>query len=182
MSVTHLKGHVSRAMDFYNKPDVYFGIGKPTAWTEADRTTATPTTTVIGESYPPTPTNTDELIDPIAYKKVESIFLVRPDPSGELTYRNTKWKIVSYADALSQGARWVYISTFLSYSELPTDIVYRQIAAYTRLVKQVSVPIGQYVLLPGEVTDPGIIEVIDNRKPVYRDPDQREQLVLIVEF
>ncbi|WP_196498059.1 hypothetical protein [Lactococcus lactis] len=30
MAVTTLKGHVSRALEFYNKPDIYIGIGKTT--------------------------------------------------------------------------------------------------------------------------------------------------------
>lgn len=87
------------------------------------------------EYNPPTPATTDELVEPAGYKKVESIFLVAPDPEGELTYRNTKWKIIPYEDALVQGARWVYLSTFITYSELPTDISYRQIAAFTGLQK-----------------------------------------------
>lgn len=56
MAVTTLKGHVSRALDFYNKPDIYMGIGKTTPWED--------------EYNPPTPATTDELTEPAGYKKV----------------------------------------------------------------------------------------------------------------
>lgn len=176
MAVTTLKGHVSRALDFYDKVDIYFGLGKTTPWLDESGNP--------DESNPPTPKNTDELIDPAGYKKVESKFLVVPsdDGTGELTYRNSRWKIVPYDKALEKGARWVYVSSFIAYSEFPTDMSYRQIAVFTRLKVADDTASGKSNLLPEEVADPGIIEVIDNRTPVYREADQREKLVVIIEF
>lgn len=168
MAVTTLDGHVSRALDFYNKSEIYFGIGRTTPWED--------------ESKPPDPKNTDKMVEPIGYKKVESKFLVKPDPTGELTYRSTKWKIITPDQAIAQGARWVYTSTVLSYEELPTNVSYRQVATYTGLVRKTGVDANKYNLAASEVHDPGIIEVLDNRTPIYRDADQRETLVIIVEF
>ena len=168
MAVTTLKGHVSRALDFYNKADKYFCIGRKTAWPV--------------ETAPPVPVSTDEMQEVVGYKKVESIFMVKPDDAGSLTYRGIKWKIVDPANAASEGARWVYISSFIAYSDLPTDISYRQVGLTTGLVKETGVPDGKYALLPAEVKTTGLLEEIDNRTPVYRDPDQREQLVLVIEF
>lgn len=187
MAVTTLKGHVSRALDFYNKPDIYFGIGKTTPWTEADRTPSTPSKDISGgyiiDDYkPPVPEVTGELTEVAGYKKAETIFLVVPDPEGTLTYRNTKWKIVPKEEALDKGARWVFLSTFVAYTELPTEISYRQIGAFTGLKAVKGTPPGKYHLLPEEVEDEGIIEILDNRTPIFREPDQREQLVLIIEF
>lgn len=168
MAVTTLKGHVSRALDFYNKDNIFMGVGKVTPWSD--------------DYTPPVPDPTDDLLEPAGYKEVESKFLVVPDPEGELTYRRTKWKIVKPEDALEQGARWVFLSTFLTYEELPTDISYRQIGAFTGLIRDEKVPAGKVSLLPTEVSDQGILEVLDNRTPIYREADQREQLVLIIEF
>ena len=52
MAITLLKGHVSRALDFYNKNSIFFGIGKTTAW-------ADPSDSSISDYKPPTPKNTD---------------------------------------------------------------------------------------------------------------------------
>lgn len=170
MAVTLLRGHVSRALDFYNKTSIYFGIGKTTPWED--------------EYNPPTPVNTDEMQEAAGYKKVESKFLVIPDEdgTGELTYRNTKWKIVPYDQALDRGARWVYISSYVAYNEFPIDMSYRQVGVFTGLTAKSSVATGKTNLLPSEVEDTGIPEVLDNRTPVYREADQREKLIVIIEF
>ena len=75
-----------------------------------------------------------------------------------------------------------YISTELSYDELPTDKPYRQVGIYTGLKKVGSVQGNVYNLLPNQVSDKGLLEVIHFRKPVYRDSDVREKLKIILEF
>lgn len=182
MAVTTLKGHVSRALDFFRRPEIYFGIGKSTNWTEDDRTPGTPDTQTVDEYNPPVPMSTDDMVQVVGYKKAESVFLVVPDEEGTLRYRDTKWRVVSQSDALDEGARWVYVSTYISYDELPTNISYRQIGCFTGLIKAEGVSEGKFSLLPEEVKDPGILEVLDNRKAIYREPDQREQLVIVIEF
>ena len=107
MAITTLKGHVSRAYDFYNKPNKYFGIGKTTPWDN--------------EMTPPTPTINDDRVEVVGYKLIESLFMVIPDDNGELVYRDTKWKIVPADQAYEKGARWVYVSTHVSYTELTTN-------------------------------------------------------------
>ena len=171
MAVTLLAGHVSRALDFYNKSDIYLGLGKTTPWEE-------------GESNPPTPLNTDSLVEIAGYKKVESKFLVIPDDTGtgELSYQNRRWKIVPYDQAIAKGARWVYISTYIAYNEFPTDLVYRQIGVFTGLKVKSSVTSSSFALTPDQVESQGIPEALDNRTPIYREADQRERLTLIIEF
>lgn len=172
MAVVTIKGHVSRAMDFYNKEDIHFCIGKSTPWDN--------------ENSPPVPKNTDEIQDALGYKLIESKFLVIPveneNAAYELMYRQTKWKIVPYEEALEKGARWVYIMSFIAYDEFPVDIVYRQIGVYTRLVRKSGVPDNQAALTPDEVEDPGILEFLDNRRPIYRELDQREKIAVVIEF
>lgn len=170
MAVTTLKGHVSRALDFYNKTSIYFCLGRTTPWDD--------------ETKPPVPTNTDDMETPAGYKLIESKFLVVPstDNTGEITYRDSKWKIVPYDKALEQGARWVYVMSYIAYDEFSTDLIYRQIGVYTGLTKAAGVASGKSNLLPSEVENPGILEVLDNRTPVYRELDQRESLSVIIEF
>lgn len=170
MAVTTIKGHVSRAMDFYNKSSIYFCIGKTSAW--------------IDEKNPPDPLNTDDMTEPAGYKLIESKFMVMPDTTGtgEITYRDTRWKIVPYDQALAKGARWVYVVSYIAYTEFDIDLVYRQIGVYTGLEKAEGVASGKTNLTPEEVKNPGILEVLDNRTPVYRELDQREKLSVIIEF
>ena len=78
MAVTLLTGHVSRALDFYNKSDIYMGIGRTTPWDE-------------GENNPPTPVNTDSLQEVAGYKNEETNVLILyptlyPNPRTTLKY------------------------------------------------------------------------------------------------
>lgn len=182
MAICTLQGHVSRAMDFRDKESKFIGIGKSTPWSRED----------IGEEYdssrdyeqyPPVPRNTDSLKEIIGYKRVEFCSLVAPDDAaGTLEYRGTKWRIVSDSEAVEMGARWVYISTELTYNELPITDPYRQVGVYTGLKLAEGVNPAKYAVLPEEVESNGLLEVIDNRKPIYRDADVKEKIKIILEF
>lgn len=180
MASTTIAGHVARAVEFYNTSDIYFGIGKTTSWDSNSTPTSSP---LNDDQNPPEPTSTDVLQEIVGYKRVDSKFLVYPDNEGEISCNGRKWKIVTNPDdAQSLGARWIYLASWLLYNELPTDISYRQVGVVTGLVKSESVAAGKTALLPEEVSDAGILQAIYHRKPVYRDANQREQLMTIITF
>lgn len=82
MAIAVNGGHVSRALDFYDKPGKYFIIGGTTPWQD--------------ETTPDAPQVTDfKLNDVVGLKKVDNIHLVVPDVNGTIQYRNQNWKIVS---------------------------------------------------------------------------------------
>lgn len=168
MAITTVGAHVSRALDFFDKKDIYFAIGKTSPWED--------------DNNPPSPnsdmTSLDEII---GFKKLDSIQLVIPDDSGTISYRESNWKSVSKEDAYTKKAKWVYIEATIRYDELPLGF-YRQIGVYTGLVPKEGVDSGKTALLPDEVENPGILEVVDNRKPSNRLEDQKEKLTMIIEF
>lgn len=180
MASSTVAGHVSRAIDFYNTLDLYFCIGKTTSWTSD----STPTSDILtSDDNPPEPTSTDTMMEVIGYKKIESIFLVYPNDKGEISCAGRKWKIVPNTnDAYSVGARWVYLSSWLKYDELPTENSYRQVGIYSGLKKSKLVSAGKVALFPADVADPGILQALYHRKPVYRDINQRELLTTILTF
>lgn len=173
MAVVTLEGHVSRAKDFYDKTEIFFCLGRTSEWPD--------------ETKPPIPQNTDTMEEPAGYKLIETKFLVKPvdvadADEAQLSYRGSRWQIVPYEDAVKEGARWVYISTNINYNDFSTSLTYRQIGIYTGLEKMPNVPVGTSALAPDQVKNPGILEAIDNRTPVYRDMDQREVISTILEF
>lgn len=181
MAICTLKAHVARAMDFYNHDDIYFAIGKSSNWSSSDLTDFD-----SSRDYnvnPPEPKNTDDMKEVIGYKKAEyKSFVVQDDINGTLDYRNTKWRVVNKEDAATAGARWVYVSTELLYEELPTELPYRCIGVYTGLTLADGVSSSKFNLLPSEVKDAGLLQVIDYRKPIYRNTDVKEKIKLILEF
>lgn len=181
MAITTMIAHVSRAIDFYNKDSIYFCIGKKTEWSADDIDNFS--SSVNYDLNPPVPKSTDTMKEIIGYKKVEFKAIVKPDEeNGTIDYRNTKWRIVSADKAIEEGARWVYMSSVLLYEELPTESAYREIGLYTDLKVRNGISSDKYALLPNEVSDSGMLQVIDYRKPIYRDTDVKENLKIILEF
>ena len=58
MASSVISGHVSRALDFYNTSNIYFGLGKTTSWSSDSTPTSNPTN---NDENPPEPTSTDTL-------------------------------------------------------------------------------------------------------------------------
>ena len=168
MATTTIGGHVARALDFFDNNDVYFAIGKSDPW--------------VDEDYPPAPSiNDSDVTGVIGLKKIESKHMVVPDEEGDIVYRDSRWRIVPYDQAVVENARWVYISCSLLYDELPL-VDYRQVGVYSRVVKNEGILPGKFNLLPSEVADLGILEIIDNRKKTSRNLDQKETLSIVLEF
>jgi len=238
MATTTLRGHVARAMDFFERTssDVYFCLAQSTAWPD--------------EANPPAPdSNASTVHSIVGFKKVQTAYMVIPDSvNGTISYRDNTWRVVpesiagsvnavanigsteihllsvlgwsngslisdsvntytvSNVDsvnnvittstplvsalaigsivtggALLEGARWVYIGAYARYDELPL-VGYRVLAVFSRLIKEQSVASNKVALLPADVLDVGILEVLDNRKVINRALDQQEMLSVVIEF
>lgn len=173
--------HVSRALSFYyDTPNIFFAIGKTTEW--------------ANESVPPVPSiETTALLEVVGFKKVNSMKFVVPDPSaGTLIVDNIKWRevvtdTINYpndtlkAAALRENARWLYIDTIFESSEF-VGVRYRQIGIYSRGVFADGVSDSLSSYLPAQFSNYGILEVYQNRAPIYRQTDQRELVSFVIEF
>lgn len=160
--------HVRRALEFYNSDSVFFALAKRSEWEDPNNI--------------PNPTTDSVLEDVWAYKRVEARYLVVPDEeNGTITYKKTKWRVVSADRALEEKCRWVYLTSYIYYDELPLEM-YHQIGIYTGLKLKSGIPVGSVNVLPDQVQDPGLLEIIDFRPGIGRSIDMREQLGLIIEF
>lgn len=92
MATTTTVGHVSRALDFFDRNDVYWAIGRTTAW---ENDGAGNIETALAFVPPTDDAGATELEETVAYKKIEARHLVVSDAvNGTIVYRNTKWLIV----------------------------------------------------------------------------------------
>jgi hypothetical protein len=82
---------------------------------------------------------------------------------------------------ISEMCRSVFLGAWIRFDELPL-YPYRIIGIFNRLVKSNGVDPSKLALLPGEVSYPGICEVIEFRRVTSRDIDQKEYISAIVEF
>lgn len=172
LPITTTIGHVSRAISFFEIPNVYFGLGKTSPWDgELEPDFSAPLPSVEAREL-------DELI---GMKKVEVKSLVYPDEDGTVIYRDQTWRKISPEEAIVLGAHWVYIETSIMYDELPAT-AYRQIGVFSRVQLNDGVPASKSVLLPEDIKDVGVLEVFDQRKVVTRNEDSRDTFSMIIEF
>lgn len=177
LPVTTVVGHVSRAISFQELNTVYFGLGRTSPW-EGETQAAE-----SGDDFTaPLPSvNATELDELIGMKKVDVKALVTPDDDGTIVYRDKTWRKISADEAIKLGAHWVYIEANIYYDELPAS-AYRQIGVFSRVKLQDNVPANQSILLPTDIADVGILEVLDQRKVVTRNEDSRDTFSMIIEF
>lgn len=173
LPVTTIMGHVSRAISFQELPSVYFALGRTTPWAdnETDSDFSAPLPSVEAKTL-------DELI---GMKKVEVKSLVVPDEEGTVVYRDQTWRKISADEAIKLGAHWVYIEASIYYEELPA-VSYRQIGVFSRVSLKEGVSSSKSVILPSDIKDVGILEVLDQRKVVTRNEDSRDTFSMIIEF
>lgn len=163
--------HTARAISFVTSGDIYYGIGKTSAWEGNEDDTS---------FVPPEPDiNADNLEELIGMKKAERVTLVKPDDNGDIEYSGIRFKTVSVDNAIEEKARWVLIETTIAFKDLPpTD--YRQIGIYSH-VRPKSTATNSDILLAKDIENVGILEVINNRKVVTRQSDTKDTYRMIIE-
>lgn len=175
LPITTTMGHVSRAISFYELPNIYFGLGKTSPWdgetSESEENFSAPLPSADA-------TKLDELI---GLKLVDVKSLVYPDEDGTVVYRDNTWRKVSPEEAIQVGAHWVYIEASIYYSDLPA-VAYRQIGVFSRVTPIEGLSPNKSILLPEEIESTGILEILDQRKVVTRNEDSRDIFSMIVEF
>lgn len=172
LPITTTVGHVSRAISFFELSNVYFALGKPSPWegeTEPDFSAPLPSV------------DATELEDLIGMKRVDVKSLVVPDEEGTVVYRDQTWRKISADEAIQLGAHWVYIEASILYDELPA-VAYRQIGVFSRVKLNDEVPASKSILLPEDIKNVGILEILDQRKVVTRNEDSKDTFSMIIEF
>ena len=177
LPITTTMGHVSRAILFQQLPYIYFGLGRSTPW--EGETEAAENNEDFSAPLPSVDAQTlDELI---GMKRVDVKALVVPDEDGTVVYRDRTWRKISPAEAIQLKAHWVYIEASIYYDELPAR-AYRQIGVYSMVTLKEGVAENSSVLLPDDIENTGVLEVLDNRKVVTRNDDSRDTFSMIIEF
>ena len=163
--------HCARALAFIESGGIYFALGKTSEW-EGEKD---------ADFIPPEPdpnaTTLDELI---GMKKADRVTMVVPDENGDIIYANQKFKALNNEEALEQRSRWVLVESTIYYEELPA-VEYRQIGIFSRVKPKAGKESG-LVLLPENIEDVGILEVLQNRKVVTRQSDTRDKYFMIIEM
>ena len=183
LPITTTAGHVSRAILFQQMPYIYFGLGKSTPWEGETYADEHDGKNEDGSDFSaPLPNvDTTELDELIGMKRCDVKALVVPDDEGTVVYRDRTWRKISAEEAINLKAHWVYIEASVYYDELPAR-AYRQIGVFSMVKLKEGVAENKSVLLPEDIENTGILEVLDQRKVVTRNEDSRDTFSLIIEF
>lgn len=162
-------GRINRARIYYeNVGDLYIAIGRTSPWND--------------EENPPDPTGLETNVEEvIGFKKVDQFyFVVEDEVGGNLTFRGKTWRIVTVDNIFIEQSRWIYVSASIVGDELPLS-EYRQVGLYSGLVPSFGFENAD-VLLPNQIDNSGVLEILGNRKFTPRQADQTEKAILIMEF
>lgn len=174
LPIVPYSGHCSRALSFFHLDEVFFALGRTSPWSATETTDDT--------FVPPEPDDeATELDELIGMKRATRKLLVMPDANGDIEYRDSRWKYITEEEAIENNARWVLIETTIYYDELPTTD-YRQVGVFSRVQRAAGVEANKVVLTPDEIASVGILEVLDNRHVVTRQPDVKDVYQMIIEF
>ena len=92
---------------------------------------------------------------------------VSPDDNGDIVVPNGRF---SFSDV---PTKHVYFSFKMDFEDAADKII-REIAVYTNTVTDSALPPGQKYFLPADITEPGILLLLENITPVYRNAATRE--------
>jgi len=162
MAVTTTEAHVNIALYLKSKINsTYLGIGRSSEWDD--------------EENPPVPTpDTQELDEPIGYKRVNTASLCRRLGQSEeasypnVTYLGEEWELIPDNLAHEEEATYVYYEAEIQAGELPSG-EYRQVGIFTNLIPEEGV--NKLNLLPEEVAETGTLEFYENRRMMSRLPE-----------
>jgi hypothetical protein len=189
MPIKHNDYRTARAIDFYKKTSIYFGLAKTTAWKASDYADSS-LVPADPEKKPPVPRGTDTFTsEVVGYRKADKVYLIVPYngvdavPQGTIIieYADTKWRVVSEANAKAEKVKHVYVETTI----LPTDFAsttYRKVAVFSGLTRKTGVDAGKFQLLPTEVQDQGFMEILDYRQFSNLNGSNKEFLSFITQF
>lgn len=159
MSVVTTNSNVESAIALAKKATTtYLALGKKTAW--------------ANDEVPPTPSaDATKLEEVIGYKKVSKVSLCRPKKQNEtptyptVEYNNMTWVLIPENKAYEEKATFVYYEAEVLGTELPLG-AYRQVGIHTGVTPNSEV--SKTALLPTEISNTGILQFLDNRKPYTR--------------
>lgn len=166
MGLRTTSSHVANALRFLAAPNLYMGIGRTTAW--ADDT-----------NPPPEDPEQVALDEAVCYQPILTPKLLKQDIGGLIAWGGLMWTEVAIQDAYTEGATYAYCEAAFEYDDAPL-VTFRQVALFTGLTKAGGA--GSGILLPGEVTDPGVLEALDNRTPVVRAIDKIDTVTVVLSF
>ena len=159
MSILTISGRTAMAEALIEQPiHMAWGVGEAT-WDNV-----TP---------PPEDVNAVTLLSEVGRRAVFEKRFVIPNNDGDIVVPNGRF---SFSDIPTRN---VYFSFKLDFEDAADKII-RELAVYTNTETDIALPPGQKYFLPADLAVPGILLLLENITPVFRNAATRETFEFVV--
>jgi len=126
-------------------------------------------------SHPPEPIDQTALLREVGRRVVDEVHFVSADPDGEIVVPTGRYRMVT------EPTNHLFIRVRFDFEDASTSVV-REQGLFVGTKTDPALPIGQKFFIPAQITDPGILLVLQNSVPIVRQPSTRETFEFVVTF
>ena len=126
-------------------------------------------------SHPPEPIGQTALLREVGRRVVDEVHFVAADPDGEIVVPTGRYRMVT------EPTNHLFIRIRFDFEDASTSVV-REQGLFVGTKTDPELPIGQKFFIPAQITDPGILLVLQNSVPIVRQPSTRETFEFVVTF
>ncbi|MEA1052364.1 hypothetical protein U5801_21515 [Lamprobacter modestohalophilus] len=125
--------------------------------------------------HPPEPTERTTLIAEVGRRLVEETHFVEADEAGQIVVPSGRYSISS------DPTRHLFVRTRFDFEDASTSVI-REQGLFVGCETDPALPIGQRYFSPAQVTDAGILLLLQYSVPIVRQPSTRETFEFVVTF
>jgi len=126
-------------------------------------------------SHPPELIGQTALLREVGRRLVNETHFVAADPQGEIVVPTGRYRLSS------EPTNHLFIRVRFDFEDAATSVL-REQGLFVGTQTDPALPIGQRYFSPAQITEPGILLVLQNSVPIVRGPSTRETFEFVVTF
>lgn len=125
--------------------------------------------------HPPEAIAQTALLREVGRRVVDEVHFVAADPDGEIVVPTGRYRLSN------EPTNHLFIRVRFDFEDAATSVV-REQGLFVGCTTDPALPIGQKFFIPAQVSDPGILLVLQHSVPIVRQPSTRETFEFVVTF
>ena len=126
-------------------------------------------------AHPPEPIGQTALLREVGRRVVDEVHFVAADPEGEIVVPTGRYRLVA------EPTNHLFIRVRFDFEDAATSVV-REQGLFVGTQTDPELVLGQKFFIPAQITDAGILLVLQNSVPIVRQPSTRETFEFVVTF
>ncbi|MCZ4128624.1 hypothetical protein HND92_03490 [Diaphorobacter sp. JS3050] len=126
-------------------------------------------------AHPPEPIGQTALLREVGRRVVDEVHFVAADPEGEIVVPTGRYRLVA------EPTNHLFIRVRFDFEDAATSVV-REQGLFVGTQTDPELALGQKFFIPAQITDAGILLVLQNSVPIVRQPSTRETFEFVVTF